>query len=33
LTEQLLDRYRAVGWRKVHYHSDQRDGNYLIFEM
>ena len=33
LMEQLLDRYRAVGWRKVHFHSDQLDGDYIIFEI
>lgn len=33
LMEKLLDRYRAVGWRKVHFHSDQRDGDCIIFEI
>jgi hypothetical protein len=32
LRETLFDRYRQAGW-EVHYHYDQRDGDYAEFKI
>jgi len=32
LWEELEPKYKAAGWRKAEYVSDQRDGDFLDFE-
>ncbi|MCK9576245.1 MAG: hypothetical protein WC979_02255 [Candidatus Pacearchaeota archaeon] len=29
----LEKRYLAAGWKEAKWHSDQRDGSYLVFKM